>query len=124
MFSLSEMHDQVCVFRASNLPRGFIRKGFEVTQVLHEKKKKASIFMVPLVGRIQTAYCSHFSCMTSIAQVSGPICITFIVFLHSSFYLPLIVLALKNPTTATTKNQPKPESFWKVFCIIAMCSKH
>lgn len=84
------MHDQVCVFRASNLPSGFIQKGFEVTQVLHGKN---IYFMVPLAGRIQTAYCSHFSCMTSITQVSGPICITFIVFSHRSFYLPLIILA-------------------------------
>lgn len=57
------------------------------------EKKKSIYFMVPLAGRIQTAYCSHFSCMTSITQVSGPICITFIVFSHRSFYLPLIILA-------------------------------
>lgn len=75
-------------------------------------EKKAYFFMVSLAGGTQTAYCGHFSCTTSITQVSGPVYITFIVFSHSCFYLPLIIFALKHPTTATIK---KPAQTWEVF---------
>lgn len=84
------MHDQVSGLRASGLARGFIQRDSEVTWMLHGKKIYLST--VSLTGGIQTAYCSHFSC-TTVTQVSGPVCISFIVFSLRSFYLPLIIFA-------------------------------